>query len=210
MRTDRVPARRRVAVTLVVGLVIALPTALVAPVETAALVGWDAAALVYVVRVWSLIHSLDAVATGQHAEREDPTRPLADLLLLGAATGSLVAVGLVLIHAHRSGGPAQLPIVLGVVSVVLSWALVHTLFTLRYADLYYQGGGGIDFNQDEPPRYLDFAYLAFTVGMTFQVSDTDIQAPAIRRAILTHALLAFMFGTVIVATTINLVVSLST
>jgi uncharacterized membrane protein len=197
-------------VTLLVGLAVAVPTALVAPVEMAALIGWDVAVLVYVVWVWSLIYPLDGPATGQHAQREDPTRPLADLLLLAAAVGSLVAVGLVLIHAGDGGDTSHLPIVLGVVSVVLSWAMIHTLFTLRYADLYYQGDGGIDFNQDDPPRYLDFAYLAFTIGMTFQVSDTNIGDGAIRRAALGHALLSFLFGTVIVATTINLVVGLST
>ena len=70
---------------------------------------------------------------------------------------------------------------LAVVSTALSWGLVHTLFTLRYASLYYHGpDGGVNFNQAEPPNYGDFAYLAFTVGMTFQVSDTTLKQHAIR------------------------------
>ena len=70
------------------------------------------------------------------------------------------------------------------------------------------GAGGIDFKKDDPPDYVDFAYVAFTVGMTFQVSDTDIQLRAIRRAVLGHALLAYVFGTVIIAVTINVIAGL--
>jgi uncharacterized membrane protein len=94
-------------------------------------------------------------------------------------------------------------------SVALSWFLVHTLFTLRYALLYQSSDGGVDFNQKGSPRYLDFAYLAFTIGMTFQVSDTDIGSSAIRAAALRHALLSYLFGAVILATSVNFIVGLS-
>ena len=87
--------------------------------------------------------------------------------------------------------------------------LLHTLFTLRYARIYYTQKGGIDFNQTDPPRYSDFAYFSFTLGMTFQVSDTDITTATIRATVLRHALLSFVFGSVILATTINLVAGLS-
>jgi len=93
--------------------------------------------------------------------------------------------------------------------VAVSWLVVHTLFTLRYARLYHSTGGGVDFNQDDPPRYLDFAYLAFTIGMTFQVSDTNLTSPAIRAAALRHALLSYLFGAVILATSVNFIVNLS-
>ena len=93
-----------------------------------------------------------------------------------------------------------------VAHVVVSWITVHTLFTLRYARLYYDGPeGGIDFQSDDLPDYLDFVYLAFTVGMTFQVSDTNISDRRIRRAITRHALLGYLFGTVIIGVTINVV-----
>jgi uncharacterized membrane protein len=88
--------------------------------------------------------------------------------------------------------------------------MVHTLFCLRYAHLYYDGTlGGIDFHDDEPPTYHDFAYLAFTVGMTYQVSDTEVNDRAIRSTILRHALLSFLFGTTIIALTINIVAGLT-
>ena len=86
---------------------------------------------------------------------------------------------------------------------------MHTVYTLQYARLYYSDEpGGIDFNQAAPPRYADFAYLSLTMGMTFQVSDTDLQTSTIRATALRQALLSYLFGVVIVATTINLIASL--
>jgi uncharacterized membrane protein len=98
---------------------------------------------------------------------------------------------------------------LGVGSVIISWAVVHTIFTLRYARLYYLDvDGGVDFHQLGAPRFSDFAYMAFTIGMTFQVSDTEVNTPTFRAYILRHALLSYLFGTVIVALTINLLAGL--
>jgi uncharacterized membrane protein len=98
---------------------------------------------------------------------------------------------------------------LGVISVVLAWVMVHTVFTLRYAHLYYSGNGGIDFNEKDDPDYRDFAYLAFTIGMTYQVSDTDLQTKAIRRTALKQGLMSYLFGTTIIAMTINIVAGLA-
>ena len=122
-----------------------------------------------------------------------------------------MAVGQVLIQASSADGTTKDWLAgLGVASVALSWCAVHTLFTLRYARLYYLSpAGGIDFNQKVEPRYLDFAYLAFTIGMTFQVSDTDLQTPAIRATALRHALISYLLGAVILATSINLIAGLA-
>jgi uncharacterized membrane protein len=107
------------------------------------------------------------------------------------------------------GVDKALLILLAVTVVALSWATVHTLYTVRYGDLYYGDPiGGIDFNEDEPPEYRDFAYLALTIGMTFQVSDTNLTSKPVRRAVIRHALLSFLFGAVIVALAINAVASL--
>jgi uncharacterized membrane protein len=95
------------------------------------------------------------------------------------------------------------------VSVVFSWLSVHTIFTLKYARLYYGDEvGGIEFNEEDGPDYVDFAYLAFTIGMTFQVSDTNLTAKPIRRTALRHALISYLFGAVIIAIVINIVASL--
>ena len=208
---ERMAARTQAAISFLVGVVVAVVVLLIAPPEFAALAGWDTAAIVYMVWVWTTIWPCDAERTAQLANYADPTRATADLMLLGASLASLVAVGYVLAAAAESSGAGQLVrVAIGLASVVLSWAMVHTVFTLNYARLYYRGpDGGVDFNQREPPRYSDFAYLAFTIGMTFQVSDTTLQDVAFRRLALRHALLAFLFGTGILATTINLVASLS-
>jgi uncharacterized membrane protein len=95
-----------------------------------------------------------------------------------------------------------------VASVALAWTSVHTVHVLRYARLYYSPPeGGIDFGE-ESPEYGDFAYLAVTIGMCFQVSDTDLTAKRVRRVALHHALLSYLFGTVIVAITVSAVAGL--
>ena len=196
---------------VVVGLAVAVAVGLVGSWTYSAIAGWDAAALTFIIWVWTATAPMGADRTKSHATREDPGRAVSDIILIVAAIASLAAIGGVLIQAASAKGETQdLLAGLGVASIGLSWFAVHTLYMLRYASLYYTGAdGGIDFNQKmQPPRYLDFAYLAFTIGMTFQVSDTDIQRPAIRAAALRHALLSYLLGAVVLASSINLVVSL--
>ena len=207
---DVVNAAVRVGVAAAVGVVVGVALALVAPWQVAVLGGWDGAAGVFLAWVWGAVARLRAVETAALATREDPNRAVADLTLVGASVGCLVGVGFTLIKAAHSAGLAAAGFeTLAVSSVVLSWAVVHTVFTLRYARLYYGDPvGGIDFNEDAPPDFSDFAYLAFTIGMTYQVSDTDLTNRHMRRTALRHALLSFLFGTFIVAITINVVAGL--
>jgi uncharacterized membrane protein len=218
--TEQSPIERRrhstARIRLLLSLCAALPAGAIAAAFGAGrdvpLAGWDAMALVFGAWVWADVWRLDAAATADHAGREDPSRDLADLVLLGAAVASLAAVGMVLFAAGEAQGDLKyVQAAFALLSVFVSWALVHTVFTLKYARLYYSGGkgGGIDFNEDEPPQYSDFAYLAFTIGMTFQVSDTDIQRKVIRRTALRHAWLSFPLGAVIIAASINLVSGLA-
>jgi uncharacterized membrane protein len=202
-------ARRHLLVSLSSGTAVAAGVAWIVPVEYWLLIGWDVACLVYLTTVWTEIWPRSVHETARLAEYTDPTRAAADALALSAAVASLGAVAVVLMSAHRSSGPGEIVrIVFALVSIVLSWAVVHTLFTLRYAHLYYDGvDGGVDFNGDQP-RYSDLAYLSFTIGMTFQVSDTALQTNLIRRTALMHGLLSYLFGTGILAITINLVASL--
>jgi uncharacterized membrane protein len=204
------PVMVRLAVSGGVGLLSAVVTAVVAPVWAVPLAAWSFAALVFVVWMWRSIWPLSPALTAQRSLSEDPGRASTDLLLLSASVVSLLAVGLVLIQANRSSGLERgLLVCISVASISLSWAVVHTVFTLRYAALYYAGvPGGVDFNEDDPPDFADFAYLALTIGMTYQVSDTNLQSKAIRRTAVRHALLSFAFGTLIIATTINLVAGL--
>jgi uncharacterized membrane protein len=203
-------AATRVSMAAVAGACVGVLVALPSSWQIGTLVGWDVAAAVYVGWTWATIWHRDPAATARLALREDPGRAVADALLLVAAVASVLAVGLA-IAAGRAGRPGErdLHAALAVASVVLSWMVVQTLFTLHYARLYYSHpSGGIDFNQQAPPRYSDFAYLAFTVGMTFQVSDTELQTAALRAATLRQALLSYLLGAVILATTINLVAGL--
>src|SRR5665811_390108 len=202
---------RLVAMTAI-GVVAATLTVILTAWTYAPVVGWAAASLTYMAWVWLVIGRLDAQQTALHAVREDPSRAISDVLVLIASLASLGAVAIILVEA-RSAPAARGGVLAGlaVASVVLSWLLLHTLFTLRYASLYYRDEvGGVDFNQQEPPQYSDFAYLAFTIGMTFQVSDTNVERHTIRSTALRHALLSYIFGSFILATTINLVVGLST
>jgi uncharacterized membrane protein len=154
---------------------------------------------------------LDAAHTARQAVAEDPGRAATDMLLLTASVASLLAVGLVIVRAGNSSGAAEsLQAGLSLASVVLSWSVVRTVFALRYASLYYIGpNDGVDFNQEDPPRYTDFAYMAFTIGMTFQVSDTQLTTAEVRATVLRHALLSYLFGSVILAATINLLAGLA-
>ncbi|PZE75849.1 DUF1345 domain-containing protein [Curtobacterium sp. MCBD17_019] len=204
-------SRARLVAMVVVGVAAGVVAFVVHAGLAAWAIGWTAACLTYLVRVWTAVHGLDGVATRIHALREDPTRRVSHVLLVLAAVGSLFIVGMTLIGSKESGGlRADLLAALAVLSVALSWILIHTLFMLRYAVQYYGGDaeGGIDFNQRTPPAYGDFAYFAFNLGMTFQVSDTAVTSTAIRRVVLRHCLLAYVFGSVILATLVNLVAGL--
>jgi uncharacterized membrane protein len=200
----------RLTVAAGVGVVAGAVAAVVAPWQTIALLAWCATAVVWVASVWLRITHMDARTTSAVATREAPGRALVDTLLLSASVVSLVAVVLGVVKAGQaSGGEKLLLLLSGVGAIISSWAVVHTLFTLRYAALYYTGpDGGVDFNEDDKPNYLDFAYLAFTIGMTYQVSDTDLTTKEIRHTALRHALLSYLFGTVIIAATINLAAGL--
>lgn len=174
--------------------------------------GWAVAAAVYNVFVWTTISPMKAEQTRAHAREEDPRRSTSDVLILLAALGSLAAFVLVMLGAKDAHGIDKFMLaLLALGGAVSSWLLVHTLFTLRYAEIYYtaEPHQGIEFNQKEPPQYTDFAYMAFSLGMTYQVSDTSITTRAMRSAALRHSLLAYVFGVGILATTINLVVSLA-
>ncbi len=203
-------ARTRVLVATSAGLVGGVIVGLVGPWWLVPLSAWDCGALVFIVWIWQSLRRLDGAGTMSYSRREDPSRAGADLVLLGASVVSLLAVGLVLVRAGKESGLTKdLLIGMTVVSVVLAWTMVHTVYTLRYARLYYtQGADGVDFNERDQPSYSDFLYLALTVGMTFQVSDTDLTTKAIRRTATRHAVLSYMFGVVIIAASINLTAGL--
>ena len=203
-------AAKRVVVGVLCGIVVAaIALAEGASWSVGALGATDAAALVFITWVWISVARADAGTTARLARAEDASRTAAETVLLGAGAASLIAVAFTLVQAGSAHAPARgLLSALAIGSVALAWASIHTVYVLRYARSYYSPpDGGIDF-QGETPDYLDFAYLALTIGMCFQVSDTDLTGKRLRRCALHHALLSYVFGTVIVAVTVNLIATL--
>ncbi|HEV7623868.1 MAG TPA: DUF1345 domain-containing protein [Amnibacterium sp.] len=202
----RFSAGLRLVAMGVVGVIAGLGVGLTGRWMLAPAVGWAAAAGTFLLVVVVTVGRIPPDETAAHATREDGSRTASHLLLTCALVASFGAVALLLLAAGQISGGARIgTIALALGTVALSWLLTHTLFALRYAALYYDERGGIDFNQTEAPSYADFLYLAFTVGMAFQVSDTPVRSRRLRGVVLRHALLSYVTGAVVLATAINLV-----
>ncbi|WP_425954576.1 DUF1345 domain-containing protein [Xylanimonas sp. McL0601] len=203
-----VPPGVRLAAAVVVGVFVGIALR-VDTVAAALLGGWAAAGLLFVAWTLLVITPMGPSATAEHALREEPARVVERAMVLLAAVVSLAGLAVVLTQGGLRGDLPTTGAVLA--AIVVSWASVHTLFALRYARLFYTDPqGGIDFHDDgAPPSYTDFTYVAFTVGMSFAISDTDLRTTALRRTALAQALLAYLYGTVIVALLVNLVAALA-
>jgi uncharacterized membrane protein len=201
---------RRLVCMTASGAVVSAVIAFLAAWQLALLAGWIAAAITFLVIVWCVITTADGERTQQLATVEDDSRPVGTLVVVGACTASLAGAGLALHKAsHVRGAEVVLLVAASLVAVVASWLVVNTEFTLRYAHRFFSPPvGGVDFAGADVPDYRDFAYLAFTIGMTYQVSDTGLLTPRFRRILLAHAIVAYLFGVVIVAAVINIVASI--
>ena len=207
-------------------LVISFGAALIAFLLTRTKLTWPAASLItwvafsfaVIVMDWIIILNAHPKEIRKIARLQDSSRTLIFLFVIAASVISLGAI-LFLLKATKGQPAADVTghVLLAMASVVVSWWLVHTLFTMRYAHLYYSSDeeganktmGGLEFPGDnKEPDYLDFVYFSFVVGMTFQVSDVEISASNIRRLTLMHGLVSFAFNTAIVALSINVVSSL--
>jgi len=207
------PAMRRAALVSCIGLLVVVALVWFIPWGMAVVTGWDAAALAFLASIWPIVLRADATHTAQLAMGEDENRGTAAVLLLGASVASLLGVVLTLDLAGRESGPLRVLLIsFAVLTVLVSWTVVNTVYTLRYADLHYRSReAGIGFGDpadQEPPAYRDFAYVAFTIGMCYQVSDTTVRDRRIRSTVLSHAFLPYVFGVVIVAGSVNLIAGL--
>ncbi|RNI17281.1 DUF1345 domain-containing protein [Flexivirga caeni] len=199
----------RLVLTAVVGVLAGVAVALVTRVSFGILCGIVALATTFVVLGTVALWPMDADATAEHTRTETFAPWLEELLIVGAAVGALIAniVLLILEHSHRG----QLAAALGLLGVFMTWSMLHLMYAARYALLYYTAPvGGIDFNDEEPPAYSDFFYFSYNLGMTYQVSDTNVTQSRFRAVVLRHCLISYVFGTVILAATINLVASIVT
>ena len=210
-------AGRRLLISAAAGLVIGSVVGIGAPSLGWAIhlvAGWDAAGLTLLSLAWWRIWHDSSVETRRRAAGEDPGRTLVWMIVLLASLFSLFAAGFVMRRAHSMASSSSgfcLLLALCILTVISAWALTHTAYALRYAHLYYRddddGEGGLEFPGKLDPDGMDFAYFAFTLGMCFQVSDVVITSRPIRRAALAHALLAFLYNTVVVALALNLMLS---
>ncbi|MBW0170908.1 MAG: DUF1345 domain-containing protein, partial [Hydrogenophaga sp.] len=175
------------------------------------LMAWVAYCLAYVGLVWHLASRLDAAATRQRAQREDPGAVMLFVLVTAAACASLMAVAMN-VNATQAlqGWSKALGLVLMGLSLTGAWLLIQCVFTLHYARVYYRsavGDGeprrGLAFPDHKDPDYLDLLYYSAVVGMTSQVSDVSIRSRAMRHLTLLHALLSFAFNLVVLATAVN-------
>jgi uncharacterized membrane protein len=200
----------RLIVAVVVGFAVTLELGFTTGLRYSLAVGWIAAACVYLAWTWKVVLPMDADETRRQVGPEDPPRGwITDGIILTACVASLAGVAHLLAAGSRAGVEKQVAASVGVLSILAAWCVVHTVFSTRYADIYYSNGGrGINFNGKENPRFLDFFYFGFTVGMTYQVSDTSVETGQLRRIVLCQALLSYFFGAVILAVMINLVVGL--
>jgi uncharacterized membrane protein len=185
---------------------------------TQLVVAWDAFAVTIVALAWVVISTKDPYEARRNARLQDASATFLFGVVISAATASLLAVGLLLSSAKglSTTGLAG-HIALSMTAVVLSWALVHTLFALRYAHLYFRDArsverhavsGGLIFPGKESPGYSDFAYFSFVIGMTCQVSDVQVSSSKMRRLALVHGLISFAFNTAILAIFVNIIAGL--
>ncbi len=174
---------------------------------------WDVFALSYTIISWIVLYTRSHAEIIKLANTDDGSRPFVLISILITSFASMFAVLMLLLSKDLKTGNELIALIIAVGGMLLSWVMVHTLFTFHYAHMYYAGyeehkNKGLEFPGNTKPDYLDFAYFSFVVGMTFQVSDVEIASPKIRRTVLAHGLLAFALNTFVVALTINLIAGL--
>jgi len=199
-------ARPKLFVSVFIGIAVALLLQIARPAMMSAVIGWDVGVLFYLCIVYWTFRNADADHINAYADQEDEGR-VAILILTVVATIASIAAIIVLLGQGKHD-----PLMFGLATgtVVLSWAFVHSIFTLHYAHEYYTGTpdvGGLEFPGKNKPDYWDFAYFSFVIGMTFQVSDVQITSREIRRVALAHAIVAFFFNVALLAIVINVTAS---
>lgn len=209
----RGPVAFRLAASAIAGLGAAMTAVATGRNHYAPAVGWITAAAVYLLWTWTMIWRMDPTATREHAlhHERDGTRHLSHVIVVVASLVSLAGVGY-LLYATSGDKPDIAAGMVGVLSVFASWIMVHTVYMLRYARLYYNAPDpqhpGIEFDGD-PPSYADFAYVALTIGMCYSVPDNSLSNRKLREIVLRQSLLSYLFGTIIIASTLNLVSGLA-
>ena len=177
------------------------------------MIGWDTFSIFMVVFGWITFFKTSAQQIRAQAKVQDENRVVIFSIVLIATLAGLIAVIILIITKAENKDGSAFKIPIAVAGMFLSWLLIHTTFTLRYAHIFYGNhrekpeinAGGLEFPKEDKPDYLDFAYFSFNVGMTFQVSDVVVTSKRLRKLVLLHSLISFIFATIMIALTINLI-----
>ncbi len=177
---------------------------------------WDVFSLSYIITSWIVFFHRSPTQIRTFAKKEDGSRVFVFVIVLVASFASMFNVLLLMLSKEVSDGAQILYIPAIVVGMLFAWLMVHSTFAFHFAHMYYgddegnpkKHAEGLNFPEEKNPDYLDFAYFAFVIGMTFQVSDVEITSRQIRRVALVHGLLSFGLNTFVVALTINLIAGL--
>lgn len=177
---------------------------------------WCVFSFSYIVLCWVVLFTRPVSEIRKKAVSDDGSMIFVFVMILVSSFASLFTVLQLMISKHQQahGHTLFIPVCIG--GMLLSWIMVHTVFTFHYAHKYYGNdeldkslpARGLDFPREVKPGYIDFAYFAFVIGCTFQVSDVQITSGKIRRIVLLHGLLSFVLNTFVVALTINFIASL--
>lgn len=196
-------------VTFLVLTTVPLPALASAPRATRLLLAWDAGVALYLVLAWTVISRFDLMLVRRRAAVQDDGALALLLLTATAAMASIAAIVAELGSMPRDTGRTPY-FVLAVATIALSWTLVHVMFAIHYAHEYYddRAGGGLRFPGDDRPDYWDFVYFSFVIGMTFQVSDVQVTAKHLRRLVVLHGIVSFVFNVAILALVVNIGASL--
>jgi uncharacterized membrane protein len=197
-----------------VGLGVVVAAALAAstawPRAPRLLVGWDVAVAVYLLLVLQMITGSRVRDIRRRAAEQDEGQVAILVLTVAAGLASLAAIQAELSSASGGRRPGQLA--LASLTILLSWAFIHTMFALHYAHEFYGdragAGGGMAFpGGDEEADYWDFVYFSFVIGMTSQVSDVAVTSKPVRRTVTAHAVVSFAFNVALLALTVNIAAS---
>ncbi len=164
----------------------------------ALMISFDIAAVIFLVSLAPLLREHGAATMRQHATENDANRVMLLVLSTVVTAAILAAIG----SEAQTDHPPKLLIV---ATLALAWLFSNTVYALHYAHLYYVKGskGGLGFSGKEDPDYGDFLYFAYTLGMTFQTSDTAVETQSLRRVVTAHSFAAFVFNIGVLAFTIN-------
>lgn len=205
---------------IIICLILAIGAYLLADIKninslTRVMIGWNTFSLCMIIMTWITFKITTPTEIRKQSGVQDSSRVVIFIIILISTFASFLAVFILLISKDKATEILDIPI--AVSGMAFSWFLVHTIFAMRYAHIFYGDhktkpdvpAGGLNFPDDERPGYLDFAYFSFVLGMTFQVSDVQVTSKRLRKLALLHGVLSFAFNTVIVALTINVIAGLS-